>query len=472
MRWVTVATAGAGILAYVVVLVAARVITAEQFATFIVLWSLWFTTFATMQGFLRVTAHSVRRAGQLDGRTVIDVNKNGIDDAEELVIASNPLGLTVIEDRTVDEIRERPALPDSSHPEPGADQALAARPLVVAWWAGALLAALAAAFSPAWGPVLLSSINSPLAVLLFSLAAGITATQAAFGGLLSGTGRWQTFSTLLFIESAVRVAVVIAFVLFGDALTGLMYAAIAGAVVTPVALLTTRAGRECRGLRGDLPLPDFLMRAASALAAAAVPSVLIVGAPALIRFLRPDIDALVLGNLFFALVVIRGVVLTPVTSFQNAVKMYFRQHLHRGRAALLLPLGVVAAAGVPVSLLLWVVSPILFEFFGASYLLSGDIIGQLAIGAVVTAGLYVTSAAVRAHSNELVDLLGWAAALIVTATVLLAVPDPLLAVTVSLVAGPAFGMFLHLVAGFAARPHGLNTEPGPRSTPEPQNVSH
>lgn len=471
MRWVTFATVGSGVLAYVVVLIAATTLSADRFTAFIVLWSLCFAVIASLQGFMRTTSAGVRRAGAQQGLPVIDANDNGIDDAEELVISSGPLGLTVIEDRTAAEIlagRERtarPPLPTNPN-EPGA------RPVIAALWAGVLVAALAAAASPLWAPVLLAEMAlQPLATMLFSVSAGLVVLQAAFAGLLSGTGRWQTFGWLISAEAAARLLVVIVTACFGDIVSGLMYAAIAGAIVTPIMLLATPAGRDCRRLRADLPMPQFLMLALAATARSAVPSALIAGAPALLRFLQPDVEPLVLGNLMLALTMVRGVLLTPVTSFQNALTAYFRERLSRGMRSLVVPMLWVILVGIPASLLLWFLGPIFLQLIGPTYSLSGEAILQLSLGAVATSMLYVTSAAVRARHNYRADSAGWTVALITTIAVLLVVADPLTATTSALIFGALAGVVTQLATGMRERVVPVPSEPS--SSPEPaKNLSH
>ncbi|WP_311477580.1 hypothetical protein [uncultured Gulosibacter sp.] len=470
MRWVTFATVGSGVLAYVVVLIAATTLSADRFTAFIVLWSLCFAVFASLQGFMRTAAASVRRAGAQQGRPIIDANANGIDDAEELVISSGPLGLTVIEDRTAAEIlagRERMArAPSPTSPsEPGA------RPITAALWAGALVAALAAAASPLWAPVLLVGMLQPLATLLFAVSAGLVVLQAALAGLLSGTGRWQTFGWLISAEAAARLLVVIVAALFGDIVAGLMYAAIAGAVITPVMLFVTPAGRDCRKLRSDLPMPQFLLAALAATAQSAVPSALIAGAPALLRLLQPTVEPLVLGNLMLALTMVRGAVLTPVTSFQNALTAHFQERLHRGMRALVAPTVWAVALGVPASLLLWFLGPMALQLIGPTYSLSGDVILQLSLGAVATSVLYITSAAVRAHHNHRADFAGWLVALITTAAVLLLVTDPVTATTAALLIGPLAGIATQLATG--VREPVTPAPPEPSPSPEPvKYLSH
>lgn len=470
MRWVTFATVGSGVLAYVVVFIAATTLTADRFTEFIVLWSLCFAVIASLQGFMRTASAGVRRAGAQQGRPIIDANDNGIDDAEELVISSGPLGLTVIEDRTADEIlagRERtvPGPFPTSPNEPGA------RPVVAALWAGTLVTALTAAASPLWAPVLLVGMAQPLATLLFAVSAGLVVLQAALAGLLSGTGRWQAFGWLISAEAAARLLVVIVAACFGDIVSGLMYAAIAGAIVTPIMLFAAPAGRACRKLRTDLPMPQFLLVALAATGRSAIPSALIAGAPALLRFLQPDIEPLVLGNLMLALTMVRGAMLTPVTSFQNALTAYFHERQHRGIAALLVPTIWVVALGLPASALLWFLGPILLQLFGPTYSLSGEAILLLSLGAAATAMLYITSAAVRAHHNYRADTAGWSVALLTTVAVLLVVADPLTATTTALLTGALAGVITQLATGM--RDGITPVTPSPSPSPEPAKyLSH
>lgn len=462
MRWVAFSTIFAGITGYLVIFLATSTLGAERFDGFNVYWALFFAISGIVQGIMHETTRGIRAASAADTtRKIVDENDNGIDDADEIVVSESATGTAVIEVLTPEEIeadRRRQLMRHGSHRVDAAELGLGARPLHTAALVGLVLGALMAATSPLWGPVLLPEGQQVLGTVLISVSTALLAVQSAFAGLLSGTARWRSFGIMLTLEAAARIIVAAIATFVGDPMAGFMYATVAGAVVAPLMLPLTPLGREVGQLRTDVPLGAFLRRSANAMAAASAAAVLVVGFPVILQAARAGTEPIVLSNLLLAVLLTRAPILTPITSFQNALVVHFVDRFDKGRLALIVPVGVVLAVGIVGALLAWFLGPPIIEFMGEGFAMGGDVLASLTFAASLTGVLYVTGAATLAHEAHGHYVAGWWIASGLAIVILLAVPQIVLATELALVIGPLAGALYHALVGMRSRRHAVNAD--------------
>lgn len=455
MRWVAFSSIFAGITGYLVIFLATSTLGAERFDGFNVYWALFFAISGIVQGFMHETTRGVRAASATDtSRVIVDENDNGIDDADELIVSESATGTIVIEQRSAEEIasgRYRRPAARGSHRVDVNDLRPNARPIPVAILTGLALGALLAATSWWWGPLLLPAEEQLLGSILIPAATVLLAVQAGLAGLLSGTARWQAFGILLTFEAALRVAVAAIAAALGNPMAGFMYATVAGVIATPVALWLTRAGREVQSLRTDVPVGVYLRRAANAMVAASAAAVLVVGFPVILQATRAGTDAVVLSNLLLAVLLTRAPILTPITSFQNALVVFFVDRLHRGRGVLLMPVLLVITVGIVGAGLAWFLGPPIIGFMGDGFRMGGEVLATLTFAASLTGALYVTGSAVLARERHGHYVAGWWIASGLAIIVLLVVPEIVLATELALIIGPLAGVLYHVLIGM----HGL-----------------
>lgn len=422
MRWVTFSSAFAALAGYAIILLATQTLGAARFEVFNVFWGLFFAILCTLQGIMHETTRAVRAALTGEQAPAGDAPAPGTENADRA-----RRGTEGVQD---------------AQGERGAG----ARPLRIAGFIGACAGALIAMTGPLWGPIILEGGRVLFGVVLLSLAAALAAAQSALGGLLSGSGRWGAFGRLLTLEAAARIIVAGIAVVSGDPITGFMIATVAGLVATPLYLLLP-AGRAVRGLRADVPAGVFLRRCGQAMLAASATSLLVVGFPVIIGSVLAGADPIVLGNLLLAVTLTRAPILTPLTSFQNAIVVYFVDRAALGRRAAWLPLAAVLGVAALGAALAWFLGPPIIALMGRDFSVGGMVLAALTLAAGFTGSLFITGSAVLARERHGVYLAGWWTATIIAIAILALVPGAVMATVLALSAGPAAGALVHLFAG-------------------------
>lgn len=433
MRWVAFSSIFAGLSGYVVILIATQTLGAARFEAFNVFWGLFFAISGTVQGIMHETTRGVRHVSAV----LVDEDGDGIDDRDQIVISGGSGGTPVVEVRD-------PAAQVGAAADP---PARTVRPLRVALVLSAIFAVLVAATGPAWSTALIPEGYRGLAVALGAVSTALLTWQAALAGLLSGSGRWRSFGILLTVEAALRLAVAAIAIALADPMTGFMYATVAGTIATPFWLLATRPGHEVAPLRTDVPLSAFLRRCGSAMLAASAAAVLVVGFPVLIKASRPDADPFILSNLLLAVTLTRAPILVPITSFQNAIVVFFVDRLAKGRGAVVRPLALVTGIAVLGAALAWFIGPPIIGIMGDGFQVGGDVLAALTLAAGATGALYVTGSATLARERHGSYVAGWWIACGLTVILLVSVPGLVVGTILSLAIGPAVGALFHILVG-------------------------
>ncbi|WP_075724456.1 hypothetical protein [Corynebacterium aquilae] len=170
MRFLSLATAIAGIAGFVVIIVAAWALTPQETAEFSAYWGLFFTGTGVLTGYMQETTRSVAA---------------------------------------------------TAHPH-------GARPILIAAIIGAIAAALITLTSPAWINLIISHSHLQ-GVALLAIGLGSYAIQAAIAGVLSARKQWSTYALLIACDSGVRMIAAIAAWLLGYHLTAFMIITVMGA---------------------------------------------------------------------------------------------------------------------------------------------------------------------------------------------------------------------------------------------------
>ncbi|GGA73609.1 membrane protein [Pseudoclavibacter endophyticus] len=421
MRWVAFSSVFAGLSGYAIILLATSTFGADhRFEIFNVFWGLFFALHGILLGIMHETTRAVR---------VSTGGADAGDDPTADLLLTDP----VRAEQTARRRDER------------------ARPLPVAFGIGLVTGGLVAATSPLWAWNLLGAM-APLGVALASVALTLVAVQAVLFGLLSGSGRWSRYGKLLCVEALARIGVAGIAIVSGDPLAGFLYATVAGVVVVPVILLLPGT-RTLVSLRADVRRGELARRTLGAMLAASAAAMLVVGFPVLIKAARPDTDPVVMSNLLLAVTLTRAPILMPITSFQNAIVVYFVDRASHGRRVLLGPCGIVFGVAVIGSLLAWLIGEPIIAFMGEGFSVGGQVLAALTFAAGFTGMLFVTGSAVLARERHGVYVAGWWTASIAAAVLLVVVPGAVVATVLALSAGPLAGALVHVAFGMR-RPAG------------------
>lgn len=415
MRWVAFSSIFAGLSGYAIILLATQTLgSGAQFEAFNVYWGLYFALHGVLLGIMHETTRAVRAASGTD--------REGGD----------PTAASLMTEPLDDDERARRA-----------DEG--ARPLPIAIVIGLCMGALVAVSSPLWADRLLGG-DALLGVPLAAVALALVAVQGALFGLLSGSGSWSIYGKLLCVEALARILIAIVAVVSGYPLEGFLFATVAGVLVVPVTLFLPTTSRALR-LRADVRAGEFVRRCISAMLAASAAAVLVVGFPVLIKASRPDTDPVVLSNLLLAVTLTRAPILMPITSFQNAIVVYFVDRLARGRRVVFVPIAMVLGLATIGAVLAWLVGPPIIQIMGEGFAVGGQVLAALTFAAGFTGALYVTGSAVLARERHTVYVVGWWIASAVAIAILLLVPGVVVATALALSVGPAIGATVHVLAG-------------------------
>ena len=432
MRSVAFASIFAGVSGYLVIFLATSSLGAERFDVFNIFWGLFFMLHGVLQGIMHETTRGVRAEN-----SPADAAEHARDpDADDLL--TGPIrtgGATVAE---------------SGHATADLRPTSGARPWPIAAAMGAVTGGLVLATSPLWASAVLAD-HAVLGTALAAVAAALVAVQAVLFGALSGSGRWNLFALLVAVEALARIVVAGLAVAGGFAVEGFLYATVAGIVATPLALAFLPEARATLRLRVDVAPRQYLVRAISAMLAASAAAVLVVGFPVILKAARPDAEPVVLSNLLLAVTLTRAPILVPLTSFQNAIVVFFVDRAAQGRRVLLVPIAAVTGVAVVGAALAWLVGPPIIAFMGHGFSVGGELLAMLVLAAGCTGVLFITGSAVLAREHHWTYVAGWWIASAVAIVVLLVVPEVSQATVLALAVGPALGALVHVAIGMRAR---------------------
>ncbi|PRQ12185.1 hypothetical protein C1Y63_02425 [Corynebacterium sp. 13CS0277] len=391
MRFLSLATAIAGIAGFVVIIVAAWALTPAETAEFSAYWGLFFTGTGVLTGFMQETTRSL-----------------------------------------------------AGTPTPGG-----ARPLKVATWVGVAIAAAICVTSPAWIGSIVSTHHIP-GVLLLAVGLASYSIQAAIAGILSARKLWSRYALLVACDSGVRMIAAIAAWLAGYHLLAFMIITVMGAASW---LLLLRPRGTIGNAVADCSPRVFARRAWTAMGAAGATAVLIVGFPTIVKLTNPT--AAGAAAVIYAVTLTRAPLLVPLQQFQSALIVRFVEHRDRLGRALTTPLLIVWAVGVVGAAAAWVVGPWLMTTIlrSEAYHMPGWALGAYTIGAACTATMMVVGTATIATERHAYYLSGWivATALAIAAQLL---PWSLQVTTVlALTAGPLVGTTIQGIGLARIRPH-------------------
>lgn len=434
MRWVGISSIVAGIAGYVVILFATQTLGAERFEIFNVFWGLFFTLQGVVQGLMHETTRGVRALSRPE-----DV----VSPTDEL---EGPDGALLDE---YEEGVDRPVEVESAEAQAAtanAQRGEGIRPLGIGGVVGLIAGGLVLATSPLWASAILPEGQRALGVALLAAAVAMASVQAVFAGLLSGIGRWRAYAVLMMIDALARVAVAAVATMLGDPVTGFLIATIAGVIAGPIIMLTP-AGRSVLGARTDVGAGQYLARSAQAMLAASAAAILVVGFPVLIKATRPGADPTLLSNLLLAVTLTRAPILMPITSFQNAIVVYFVDRRDKGRGVVLRPVAVVLAIAAIGAALAWIAGPPIIELMGRGFSVGGNVLAALTFVAGLTGCLFITGSAVLARDRHGIYVAGWWVASGVAIAALLLTPGLVVGVCLALGVGPLAGSLVHVLFG-------------------------
>lgn len=303
----------------------------------------------------------------------------------------------------------------------------------------ALVAGTVLASSPLWA---IPIFGAPW--IVFALAIGVGAGSyvlfSTLAGSLYGIESWRPLALLIAFDGAVRLLLVgVGLVLGVDVVV------LACLVVAPIPLAVVVLWPILRrGFVGrttvDVGYRALSSNVARTILAAASTAVLVSGFPLLLGVASPNVKAAVLGELIFAITIVRAPLIVGIMAFQSFLIVVFRDGEHWLRRLVLLEAALLGVGAIG-ALLGALVGPAVLELVGGHpSTLSGGFVALLVASSALVGGLALAASAVLARSRHSLYSAGWVLAAIVTIVALL-LPLPLIdRVSIALIAGPVAGI--------------------------------
>jgi hypothetical protein len=290
--------------------------------------------------------------------------------------------------------------------------------------------------------------------LVWPLAVGSCAyaVTAVIYGSLYAARRWSTLCWLISTDAVLRLAAVGATLAFTRSLVALAWAV---ALPIPLALLVWSV-RIRQSLSGgvwlDVPYRRLSWNFSRTVVAAASMGVLVSGLPLLLGLTARDEPRANLGLMISAVTLTRAPLIVIAMSLQSYLVVMFKS----GRDTTVRLFGrfaaVLIAAGVVLGLAGLALGPVVFGIlFPREARPSGPLILGLVASSALVGLLYVSSAAVLAHSRHVAYAAGWIAAAVATVAFLVTPLEFETRTLLALLSAPVVGLVVQGTLFFVSR---------------------
>lgn len=398
----SVAAAGS---AFVITLLAARVLEPADNREFIVFWAVLFGAFGVLSGI----QHESTRAVAASARVPL-TDAGTARRSSHLILTALPLG--------------------------------AATGLVISL------------SSPLWAPHRLPTATG-WSVAIIALACTAYACHVALAGGSAGSGRWRLYAELMGGEALVRLGLVVAAVLALAMRPPLLLleGAAAAAVLTWLVFLALSRDAQRTAAAPVRYSPSALTgRRLSAMLTAACTAVLITLYPVFIDTAAADADAATVASTQIALQLTRAPIMIPLQALQGVAIAAFVAQQERPIRALASPLAKIGLLAVVGAAAAAVIGPWFLTLVKPEYTVSGPVFAGLVLAGGAVGMLTLTGTAALAADHHLDYAAGWLLASIVGISALW-LPGTLgQRVVTALLLGPALGAGLHLLLLTVRRP--------------------
>ena len=284
-------------------------------------------------------------------------------------------------------------------------------------------------------------------VLPLTAGAGGYALMAALGGTLQGLSRWRATALLISVDAALRLLAVGVALLFTDALVVLAWAAALPFGASIALLWPVMRPRVVGRAQLDVGYRRLAWNVARTVTAATATGVMVSGFPLLYSLGAAGEPREIVAMVILATTLLRAPLVVISQAVQNWLLVRFRDEPTGAARLLASVLAGLGALAVLLGALGWFLGPPVWSWLfpgepvPGSFLVAALIVSSALVGAQVTTG-----SALLARNRHHSFTVGWVVAALVTivAVVLPLAAEPL-AVT-ALLAGPAAGLVVHLVA--------------------------
>ena len=320
--------------------------------------------------------------------------------------------------------------------------------------AAAAAAIVILASSPAWSAAAFPAAGRGLALPL-AVAVGSYIVEAVVGGILYGLGRWTAIFWLITLDGGLRFVAIASTLAVSDDQVALAWA-VAAPFPIAAAIVGLAAIRHDRGrFSVDVGMRALTWNSLRTVVASASMGLLVSGFPFLLSVTSSHEDRARFGFIVLLATLTRAPLIVVGLSLQSFLVVFFKARADAFGRSVRRLLVVVAAIGVVLAALAWLLGPWVFGLLLPNLARpDGGLLGGLVLSSALVGGLCVTAPALLSRSHHGAFTAGWLVAAVGTIVALL-LPLPLVErVMTALAVGPAIGLAVHvvvLVAGRSAR---------------------
>ena len=283
--------------------------------------------------------------------------------------------------------------------------------------------------------------------LVWPLAVGAASyiAVAVLYGSLYGIMQWVPLFWLISIDALMRLAAVGIATLFTAQMAVLAWAVVVPFPLTLVLLWPFTRSRVVGRVQLDVGYRNLTWNVARTVVAAAAMGLLVSGFPLLLGLTSFGESQDLVGLLILAATLTRAPLIVVAVAFQSYLIVLFRERAASWWRLLLGLEALIAGVALILAVIGWWLGPAIFAALYPGELVPENwLIAVLILSSALVGSLFVTATAVLSKAVHSIYTAGWGAAAVVTVVCLLLPLDFISRTVLSLLAGPAAGLVVHV----------------------------
>lgn len=323
---------------------------------------------------------------------------------------------------------------------------------------GLLAGTLVVLTSPLWAP---GQVPTGTAAAVGAIAAGVAfyALQASVSGASAGHNSWYLFAGMSILESAGRLAFMVAVAVLLPTLTGMEIAAVAPILLWVLPVLVTLTGRKAWAAKADIGAKKLSINLSWSFLSSGATAALMMGFPAILNVSEKNTDEhtqLVMAALILAISITRSPIMIPLLAFQGVAVSAFLKQQHRPVAAFMKPAALLLGVGAVGAAVAYCVGSWLFRLIYPpkpyentvyAEVVTGTVLAALVFASAMLALIMLSGSMMMGINRHRFYAAGWVVAAAVAINLAFLAPLPLVGrAIVALYAGPICGFAVHLIA--------------------------
>ena len=267
---------------------------------------------------------------------------------------------------------------------------------------------------------------------------------AVLAGSFYGIAKWVPLALMISVDALLRLLGVSVVLSVTSSIVALAWAVAVPFPLTLVVLWPFIRNSVVGKTQLDVGYRAILWNVARTILAAASTGIMVSGLPFLLGLSSRGVPKATFGLVILATTLARAPLIVIAQSLQSYFIISFRDNVHHFWRTFLRLEALVAAAGIVLAALAWLIGPAVFGFlFPANARPDGMFLGALVLSSALVAALCIAAPAVLSRTAHFVYTLGWLAGASATILSLMLPLDFTTRTIIALFAGPIAGLAVH-----------------------------